>query len=146
MTVTTTIEQLLYMVHTSANTGAVLCRVQTLLRLLRGIDLGGLWRNAGCVRGHHHGRRTDQSHGRSCARPHHERAALVIERDHLECVCGRTGRQATERGRFIQLISGSYMYKSLAFDKSKSTRRVCVDLTCVERRYRKVRTMNVTSG
>lgn len=95
-------------VHTSPNTGAILCRVQTLLRLLRWIDLGCLWRSTGAVRGHHHGRRTDQAHGGSCARSHHERTALVIERDHLECEC-RTSGQRRERTIYT-VIRCRFMY------------------------------------
>lgn len=71
-------------VHTSANTGAVLCRVQALLRLLRWIDLRCLWGSPRRVRGYHHRCWTDQSHWGACTRAHQQRAALVIERDYLE--------------------------------------------------------------
>lgn len=72
------------MIHTSPDTGAVLGRVKTLLRLLRWIDLRCLWRRPGSVRRKHRCR-AHQSHWRPGARSRADyESVVVIDQDRLK--------------------------------------------------------------
>ena len=116
--------------HTSAYAGTILGRVQTLLRLLRGIDLRRLGRwAAGRVRRHHHRGRAHQTHRRSCARPHQQRTALVIERDHLQRRTGRTiFTVLITDGMYTHQTSRGWAYECVQYKRGRLMSSVAPEL------------------